>query len=58
MKIIDIDTGKVIEELDIPGSNFFTSVKYWKEYKKFCKELGKREDELIYGTFIKGAQAE
>jgi len=58
MKIIDLDTGELIEELDYGESNFFTSREYWAEYKKWCIDMGKKQNRLFYERFIEGTETE
>jgi hypothetical protein len=55
MKIIDIDTGEVIEEIDAGPSNFFTTRKYWKEYKEWCdsEEVVYKSNRMMYEKFIR-----
>ena len=49
MKIIDLNTGKIIKEYPGPDGWVFFTQKSWAEYVKTCDALREKERKILYG---------
>ena len=51
MKVVDLETGKIIAVVEgLPGV-YWTTAKNYAEYKQWCEDMEKLQNKIFYGIY-------